>query len=276
MAPKSLTIGIATRGRPTLAWWTAVTTRENAGPDTTILLLADHDDPRLEEIEVPEGVTLSVEPREDTIGGKWNRMIRLAPADVYMAMCDYRAQITPGFDQNILEAAAVYRDGIGFAFQHLANLSFPAYQSMTAKTAAIMGHFYVEHFPYWFTDHWLDDIGRMIGRVVFSPGQTAVGNREGGTQEFREPHLWASLYDALAGEREAIAEKLLAEMDEPEWRKDMLRMNWPLIHQRSRIINGLVRNMKGTATPDKRYQRIRDRAVEKLSTIYTELQRKAA
>lgn len=271
-APKTLTIGIATRNRRVLCEWTVLETLRNVREaGTKIVVLADDDDD-LASIVLPEGVILSIERRADSVGAKWNRMMQIAPADVYMAACDYRPQITPGFDTNILKSAAVFDDGLGCVYQQLANLSFPTFQCITSKMAEIMGHFYVEHFPYWFVDHWLDDICRMTGRFSFADGGTEVGYRgQKSTQEFREPRLWATLYDAQFEEREDIAEKLLAKMDEPEWRKKMLRSQWPLIHQRSRMINDIVRGMEGNAPMDDRYFRIREKGAEKLLGYYEKL-----
>jgi hypothetical protein len=276
--PETLTIGIVTRGRKKVVAQTALETLKNVREKgTKIVILADHDDD-LEGLVLPEGVILNVGRREDSVAGKWNRMLRLFPADVYMGMCDYRYQATPGFDTRILEGASLFKDGIGCVVQHLANLSFPAYQCVTSKMAEIMGHFYVEHFPYWFVDHWLDDICKMTGRYVYAEGETAVFPRpgNGGTQDFREPALWASLYDALCGEREEIANRLLAEMDITDDQRAILRAQWPLIHQRSRMINGMVRGMEGNAPHDERYNRIRAKGVEKLTEIYNELTEKRA
>jgi hypothetical protein len=272
-----LTIGIATRGRRDLVEHTAIETLKNCTENTKIVILADHDDD-LTGISLPKQVILSVRQREDSVGGKWNRMIEIAPADVYMAMCDYGAQVTKGFDRNVLNAAALFHDGIGCVYQDMANLSFPSYQGMTAKMAQIMGGFYVEHFPYWFVDHWLDDLCKMTGRYVYAEGEIQRKPRPGtgGTQDFREPGLWATLYDALYAEREAMANRLLAEMDEPEWRKAMLRAQWPLVHQRSRILNQMVRGMTGNAPFDDRYNRIRAKGISLLEKLYYDMEKRAA
>jgi CTP:molybdopterin cytidylyltransferase MocA len=270
----TLTIGIVTRGRPELVQWTVRETLSQVRGNTQIVVLADHDDD-LSGVDFPDCVTVDVRQREDSVGAKWNRMMQIAPADVYFAMVDYRPQITPGFDAKIVEAASVFPDGIGCVYQQLANLSFPTYQAITARMAELMGGFYVTHFPYWFVDHWLDDISRMIGRFVYAPGDTQIGNRKGGTQDFREPGLWATLYDAMYGEREEMAEWLLTHMDEPSWRKDMLRRNFALVHQRSRLINSIVRNMEGNAPFDDRYLRLRSKAASKLQALYEDMEKAA-
>jgi hypothetical protein len=277
MTQKSLTIGIATRGRAALAAQVAEHTLRNCRADTRIVVLADHDDD-LGAMVLPREVILDVQPRPDSVGAKWNRMMTVAPAQVYMAMVDYRAQITPGFDQNILNAAALFPDGIGAVYQHMANAQFPAYQCVTARMADIMGHFYVEYFPYWFVDHWLDDIAKMTGRFAYAEGDTHAYPRpgNGGTQDLREPALWATLYDALYLEREAIAERLLTAMHVTESQRSILRAQWPLVHQKSRIINEPVRGMAGNAPHDERYAKIRAKGISLLETLYYDMEKRAA
>lgn len=264
-----LVIGIATRGRPNELQWTIDTTVRNCtNKHTKILVHCDTDDASMDGFE-HEAAIIDRQPRPDTIAGKWNRMLK-EPGDVYLMMVDYRAQVTKGFDQNILDAAAAVPDGIVFIYQHMANLSFPAFQAITRRVADVMGHFYVEYFPYWFVDHWLDDLARMTGRIAYAEGDTTVKPRpDGGTQEMREPALWASLFDALFEERNAMAEKLLVNMDEPWWRRGVMRSNYELIHQRSRLLNTGVREMPSRInTMDERYMRLRNAAVKKIQDSY--------
>jgi hypothetical protein len=263
MTAKTLTIGIATRGRADLAALVAEQTRMCCSADTRIVVLADADDD-LGLLPALRGITLSVAPRPDSVGAKWNRMAEVAPADVYMAMVDYRSQVTPGFDRKILDAANKFDDGIGAIYQHMANLSFPCYQAVTAKMFSIMEGIYPTIFPYWFADHWLDDVAKMIGRIAYAEGDTVVHPRPGAgtTQDFREPPFWGILYDVLAPERERIANDLLDAMNITDNQRDILRANWPLIHQRSLMINGMVRDMQETDTSrDDRYNRIRENAL---------------
>lgn len=258
-----LTIGIATRGRAALVSEVAEHTLRNCRADTRIVVLADHDDD-LGAMVLPREVILSIAPRPDSVGAKWNRMAEAAPADVYLAMCDYRSQETPGFDRNILDAAALFPDGVGAVYQHMANLSFPCYQAVTARMFEVMEGIYPTVFPYWFADHWLDDVAKMVGRIAFAEGVTKLHPRPGSgtTQDFREPMFWGTLYDLLAPERERIANDLLEAMTITDWQRDILRAQWPLIHQRSLMINGMVREMQETDhSRDDRYNRIRENAL---------------
>ena len=273
----TLTIGIATRGRAELVSKVATDTLRNCRADTRIVVLADADDD-LSALSVPSEIIVDVQPRPDSVGEKWNRMSDLAPAQVYMVMNDYISQATPGFDRNILQSASIFNDGIGAVYQHLLNLTFPVFQAVTAKMFQIMGGIFPTYFPYWFADHWLDDICKMTGRYVYSDGQTVVHPRPGtgATQDLREPWLWATLYDALYLEREAIAERLFCAMHIPEWQKEVLRAQWPLVHQRSRMINDIARGMQGNAPHDERYAKIRAKAAILLQNLYQDLEKRAA
>jgi len=255
MARKSLTIGLVTRGRPDLLRQTVDATVANIRGDTQLIVLADSDD-------------------ESMWGWKHDvAKINLSQeSDVFMGMVDHSPIRTAGFDTKIHEALTAFPDGIGAACDHMSCLAFPHYNIATAGWVKAVGYFYPTHFPYWFVDHWFDDVQRMTGRYVHVDIHVDSSARPG-TQDQREPGLWASLYDALYQEREAAAERLLAVMDEPEWRKDMLRRNYVLTHERSRIINNMVRSVEGACqTQDDRYKRIRRAGEQKLLRIYRELE----
>lgn len=259
-----LTIALATRGRHEMLAWTINRTMENIGlDDTRLVILADEDDHPTNGLTVrDERVVVSVAPREESLGGKYNRALRLAPADVYMAMVDYAPHVTPGFDAAVLEAARLFPDGIGVIYNHMANLSFPSLNAVTARWAEMTGGIYPEIFPYWFVDHWLDDLARMTDRMACADVRVDVSNRPG-TQEQREPTFWGTVFDSLALERRRMANLIIDAMDEPQWRKAVLRSRMHLVEERSRLINTIVRSMSASEeSSDPRYQRIRARALE--------------
>lgn len=276
----SLTIAIPTRARPDRLRWTVERTLAHvAHPNTRMLIAIDDDDgDTLTGIKAwgPDPrVLFSIRPREDTIAAKWNRPLTEAPADVYMQMVDYAAYVTPGFDAKILAAASAFPDGLGVVYDHMANLSFPCCQAVTAKLAAKLGHFYPEHFPYWFVDHWLDDIARMIGRFAHVDIEREVPSKPA-TMEMREPAFWATVYDALRALRHAAALTIIDSEDflEPAWRKELLKRNFPLHDERSTIINNIVRRQIPATRfdTDARYQRIRDKAIDTLAALGLSIQ----
>lgn len=265
----SLTIALATRGRPGLLTRTVQETLPNLSEESTrLVVLVDEDDKATAELRFADPrVIVSVEPREDSLGEKFNRALRVAPADVYMHMTDYAPYLTPGTDRKVEEASRVFPDGIGVVFNHMANLSFPYLNAVTKRWVELVGYFYPGYFPYWFVDHWLDDLARITDRFTCADVHANVVRRPG-TQDQREPKLWGIFFDALIYERRAIAMKIIDAMDEPQWRKDVLRARAHLVEERSMMVNQIVRGLIGTdQTTDARYERIKAKALAKLREV---------
>lgn len=277
----ALSIILATRGRPQLLIPTIERTLASMALASTKLVIAvDHDDQATIDALSQQGVLAghadprliaSVMPREDTLGEKYNNRLPVAPADVYLVMVDYAPMVTPGFDQLILDAAASFPDKIGVVYgNRMANLSFPEINAVTHRLVELMGGIYPPYFPYWYVDHWLDDISRMIGRIAVAE-VWHDGSKRPGTQELREPAFWASLYDDLAPLRRQQAQAILDApdfADEP-WRKAALKGGWVLVEKRAKIINDHVRaTVRGADLPhDARYQRAKTRAAEMLRSL---------
>ena len=283
----SLSILLTVRSRPELLRWTVETTVPNIRkPGTRLIIAADEDDTpeTLDTVRDLEGrwscVEASILPRETSIGAKVNRVLTIAPADVYLHMVDYRPHLTPGFDSKILEAASLFPDGIGMVYSHMANLSFPEINAMTAGMVKHMGYFYPPYFPYWFVDHWVDDIARIIGRIAVADVATD-GSRRPGTGDRREVGWWATFFDAGILHRRKIAHAIINSPDfqEPEWRKQLLRTHHPLIEERSKMINDSARGTRWPVAPepiDDRYRRAKSAAQVLLREWIPELEAEQA
>jgi len=271
-----LVISLATRGRPErLIEAVRVSSSNWTNKDTTLYVQVDADDQPTIDAVVKQGWTTldgniiaNIAPREDTIAAKWNRILAV-PADLYAYHADDDPYVTRGYDQLMLDAAARFPDGIGAVFGHLANLSFSCTYAATAKYVKLLGFLLPDYFPYWFCDHWTDDLAKMIGRVSFANIQTDQ-SKPGMTQEMREPAWWATFYDAAYLMRRAQALKVLndPEFEVSTWQRNFLIAGFPLIDVRSRMINQNVRaqsqqliQMAGNLGSDERYQRTKQRAV---------------
>jgi hypothetical protein len=269
-----LAISLATRGRPQQLIETLKRSVSNwTHPETMLMLQIDDDDlPTIEALKtcnIPARIVANVAPREDTIAAKWNRILALEPnADVYLVAADDDPYITPGYDTKLLEAASLFPDGIGMVYGRMANASFSGVVAPTRKFTQKLGHIFPELFPYWFVDHWTDDLARLIGRISFADVQTDQ-SRAGKTQEMREPAWWATFYDAAYLLRRKIARSIIDAPDftSPDWQKDILRNSYPLLEHRSRWINDNVRgaarqleSWSGLHAKDERYQRVRAKA----------------
>lgn len=279
-----LVISLATRNRPQFLFETVKRTVTNCtNANTQIVIQADADDYATLGLLTDKGsqfdarVTINVQKREDTIAAKWNRALTI-PADVYLIAADDDPCVTEGFDQKILDAAALFPDGIGMVFGHPANASFSNFIGCTRKWCDLLGYIVPEHFPYWFCDHWIDDIARITGRIAFADVK-GDQSKVPGTQELREPSWWATWFDANYLRRRVEAHKIIDALDEPDWRKQILRSHHPLIEFRSKWINDNVRTQArgleaasgSLSLLDPRYQRVKTSAMEALPNILREL-----
>lgn len=275
-----LALNLATRNRPQLLLSTVMQTLGNIrDPYTVLMVSADADDEAtigvlrtLGQLDVsPDRLQVSVQAREDTIAGKWNRVLREIPdADVYMPMCDDGPAVTRGFDEKILQAASLFPDGIGCVYNHLENASFPGIQAVTRGLVDLMGGvIYVEHFPYWFVDHWLDDVVRLIDRIAFADVRLDCASNRPPTMEMREPGFWATFFDACHLRRRHLAQAIVDSRGFVASDREKRRINGlhPLIEFRSKWINDMVRANQQLAAyaaqhaPDDRYLRVKNAAV---------------
>lgn len=278
-----LSIALATRGRPHLLIPTIRSTARNISlPDTRLVILADDDDedtvlcgPEIERIN--KRVTFSVAPRAKSLGAKFNRVMEVAPADVYLVMVDYAPHVTKGFDQKILDAAAIYQDGYAVVYNWNANLSFPQINAVTHKLAVKMGGIYPSFYPYWWVDHHLDDIAQFIGRIVFA--DVAVDTRarqenpnEPWTQGKRDTWMWALLFDALTVERQKLAQEIIKSEDfrETGSRRRALVNNIPRLVHHSMMVNSQARQDLGhDFTSDYWYAQVTAAGMQKLVEVLT-------
>jgi hypothetical protein len=265
----ALTIVLATRGRPLLLCETLRRTYPNIIRDDTRLVVAiDDDDAETVMADLPSDphLVISQKPREDSIGEKWNRGYRDDPADLYMIMADYTPVITPGFDQRMLDAGARFRDGIGVVFGHMANYSFSSTYGVTHGLCDKLGWMFPPFFPFWFVDHWIDDIARLIDRISFADVQLTWPEKKNQTQEMRDLGFWATFFDAMRLMRRRQARHIIDSPDfrEPEWRKEIMRRHYPLVEHRSQSINNLVRSwapVENSIPGGERYERLKAQAV---------------
>ena len=278
-----LTVNIATRGRPELLLKTAKIFLDNMVLKNTALMVSVDDDDKdtidvLDALPSDLRVKVSVKPREDSRGEKYDRALKECPADVYLPAVDSVPILTEGWDKIILDCAKVFPDGIGVVNTPMANASFPGLQAPTAKLVEKLGWIYNHEYPFWFIDHELDDIARMIGRFVFAPVKCLQHEwRPGNTTRLRDLDFWTSYYDLMNIERRAKAREIINGKDflSPEWLKEILRNSYQVVESRSLNINaGVRRSAKeieagrgDKGPPDEGYLRAKAKAEQKLSQL---------
>ncbi len=268
---KTLTIGLATRTRPGLL---ARTVNETLGhirePDTKLVILADDDDQATQSLRnklTDERIIWSVEPKPDALGTKYNRMMRVRPADVYLVMVDYAPHMTDGFDTEILAASNVYSDGYAFILNYFATVPFHnVFQQMNAvthKLAEKMGGIYPEFWPYWFVDHWMQELANRVGRNVFAR-VWVDSTRKQPTIGLRDEYFWGQVFGLLTQEREEMANRILSSEDFkmiPKEHEAALRRNWALLDQWSWRINESLDKAIQPGAEDPAYDRLVQKAL---------------
>lgn len=285
----SLTINIATRGRPDLLRKTVESTLPNISrADTKLMVSLDEDDTQtLRSIKMvfprDPRLLLSIKSREDSRGEKYDRALTEAPADVYMPAVDCAPITTPGFDQIILDKAALFPDGIGVVRTPYINGLFPpALQAITAKLVEKIGYIYNHEYPFWFIDHELHDMARLIGRYLEARITVETGPmRPTKTIRMRDVAFWASYYDMMALERRAKARAIIdgADFLSPDHVKAHLKDNYHGIEHEARGINEHVRQKAAAieaqrgdqSPPDEGYTRAKTKAEQKLAAFLDQL-----
>ncbi len=267
-----LLVSLASRNRPQKLLSTIRVCVANwTHPNTEMILQVDADDyatlGMLTETKLDPRIRVNIKKREDTIAEKWNRAMS-EPADVYMIGGDDDPVVTQGYDAKILDAAQLFPDGIGMVYGHMSNASFSSIMCPTAKWVEKLGYILPEYFPYWFCDHWIDDLGHMTGRIVHADVRSDQ-RKVGTTQEMREPGWWATWFDAAVQIRRQEAMSLIDHLSEDAQHKAMLRTKYMWVEFRSKWINdnvrGNARNLEamttGNSLKEERYLRVKDKAV---------------
>jgi hypothetical protein len=281
-----LVISLPTRGRPEKL--TETINRNLAclsRPDTLLQVQVDKDDMLTREVVtkwnfVDRRLEFNICEREDTIAAKWNRAMS-TPADVYTCLGDDDPLIDPDSDERILYAASLFPDGIGMVYGYLCNASFSCCISFTKRMTELLGYIQPEFFPYWFCDHWTDDIGKISGRIIGAQVRTlqcVTHDQVGKTQELREPAWWATWFDANHMVRREHAKRIIHTLNEPDWRKEMAYASIPMVEFRSKWINDNVRanarmleGWSGLHNKDERYQRVKQKAIDAIPGIMATL-----
>lgn len=272
-----LLISLATRNRPQKLLATIRQSMANwTHPNTELIIQADADDyatlGMLTDTKLDPRIKVSVKSREDTIAEKWNRAVS-EPADVYLIAADDDPIITPGYDSKILETAQLFPDGIGMVYGHMSNASFSSIMCPTRKWVEKLGYVLPEYFPYWFCDHWIDDIGQMTQRIAHADIRSDQ-RKIGTTQEMREPGWWATWFDAAVMLRRQEALKLIYALSETDQHKALLRTQHMRVEYRSKWINDSVRDQErrgmmpvNSDTKDERYLRVKNKAIAMIPTM---------
>jgi hypothetical protein len=277
---EGLVISLASRGRPDLLLKTLEETLPNiADPATRLMIFTDEDDPltreALEKAAFPSstGHLICVNrARPLTVAEKWNWALE-EEGVAYLIMVDHSSHKTPGFDKIVLDAAAKFKGGPGAVLGPHANMSFHCANACTKEWARRVGYIYPPYFPYWFTDHWFEDVAKMTGLTELV-GLAVDSTRKPFTRELREPAWWATFFDVARTMREDDAKKVLGR----EYDAEAFRRRTELLHHRSVMVNNGVRSGSAQLSAhaklslvDERYLRAKSAALGMLPDLLAKL-----
>ena len=249
---KQLAISLCTRGRPDLLDRTiSITVQNMVRPNTVMYVMVDDDDDATREyLSSPTfdahwnsgHVVPFVAMRPYGFGAKFNRVLDLCRADLYLTMVDYAPHITPGFDQMLLDASEFFVDGIGVVYNDIIE-RLPAINAVTRRFAELNDNtIYAPWFPFGAVDLWLDDIAQATGRIAYCP-VTIDRSLRPGSQNKRDPQFWNSFYNIMTPIRVRLVKNILAECIMYEHERALLlnnitmRMQWVFNHNAKSNLN---------------------------------------
>ncbi len=209
---------IASRGRPERILNAVKDADEKAAcNDTVIVACLDNDDTLPQKPDTKHKLIWSVEPREDSLGQKYNRGAALAPDCTALLSCDDVIFSRVGYDQIVNDDAAKFADGygmIGYGMQPWANISQTI--AVTSKMREWIGYFMPPYFPAWWHETWMEELGYYMGRFSRSQAfEVLEVDGRGTTTALRDVTLWAQFFQLTRVLREDIAIRFRTEHNMP-------------------------------------------------------------
>lgn len=211
-----------------LAEYPVETARNAVLPTTRIVLGFDQDDPMLPPptssyASTNPRIMTSIEPREDSLGAKYNRCARAYPADLYVLSMDDVAIATKGWDEVLAKHAGIFKDGIGYLYfgKEPGGEPWPAMIAVTKGVVERIG-FCPEHYPFWFNNICIHEVATMVGRIIAPPIDVRYPERLPESPR-RDVAFWAEFHALTRPLRIEQAAKLMEAMDDGPTTRAMLR-----------------------------------------------------
>jgi hypothetical protein len=156
-------------------------------------------------------VKVSIAPREDTLGAKWNRCAEAAPADLYVIWADDITIATPGWDERLaLAATSKFGGGPGCVFFGNITGTLQTGIAVTREWIASVGYFCPPFFPFWWCDTWLDELARLSGCFTQADvGAQLLQGIRGNSRGVRDVTFWGQFFQATRPWRLEAAAKLV-------------------------------------------------------------------
>jgi hypothetical protein len=280
----SVCVCIASRGRPSeLDYTISRTLSLSSNPGTHVSVAIDADDISCWAFEpsAQERCVVNRAPREMSLGAKYNRAAAHAfpGASLFIMGVDDAYMDVEGWDQRLLDAAALFPDGIGVVnFSSRGSMfDLPMGYAVTKKWIEQVGFFCPPYFPFWWHDTWIDELAKMTGRYVWAdvPWNLHGASEKDGhkTQRIREVSWWAKFFDETRPSRAQKALEIIANLDNPPWLSNQLLAEIPgwcdLLLQRNSMCRNegwkFEKRFGAIIEADPGYDQIRSEAVEMLN-----------
>lgn len=219
-----ITILLSTRGRPEkLQVVFASLKKSTVGKDKISLWLYVDDDDTVTRKAIDAGefpdlgfpVHWHIGPRTPDWGRTYDVLWHATGrnAEVYMIANDDVRFESLGWDNVLRDGFLQYPDGVVLACPYDPVCpDIATFPILGGAWLNAMGQIYAGYFHYWFDDHWVDQIGRMIGRYINIPILLSPIGGKGKTQRMRCLPFWTRFFQLTLRERKEIAKKLIHAM----------------------------------------------------------------
>jgi hypothetical protein len=220
-----IVIIMATRGRPQMLAEVFASLKQNtAQPDKVHLWLYVDEDDNVTRAAVDGGtlkdagvqVHWHIGPNTAGLCETQHTLWRNSggTAEIYMITCDDVCFGTRGWDDIIRDTSKKFPDGIFLACPFdPATSDTCTYPIFGRRWLETLQQIFPGHFPYWYDDRWVHQIGEMAGRYVRLPMVMPPIRGKGKTRRMRDLPFWARFFQLCLDERKNSARKLIDAMN---------------------------------------------------------------
>ena len=158
---------VPTRNRPQNVerLWKSITETASMPMDIEMVLYVDDDDDSYNNLSSP--VTIIKGPRI-VLSEMWNKAAEKATSDILMYAADDIVFRTPNWDTKVVSKFDTIPDGIGFVFGNdgskVHDGKYGTHGFVTKKWVKALGYVCPPHFSGDYSDTWINDIAKMVGR----------------------------------------------------------------------------------------------------------------
>ncbi|MBC8097510.1 MAG: hypothetical protein H7Y43_17030 [Akkermansiaceae bacterium] len=223
--PGEICLILATRGRPeSLAKVFAALKEFTAQPEKVSLWLYVDEDDALTRNAIAEGklsdagVQLHwyISAQKAGLGEMQQTLWQSSgrTAEIFMVLGDDVRLHTRGWDNILRQTIERFPDGIFLGSPHdpttADTCTYPVFGWRWLET---LGQLFCGHFPYWYDDRWVHQIGDMASRYVWLPIDIVPIGGKGRTRRMRDLPFWARFFQLTLSERKQTARQLIDAMN---------------------------------------------------------------